>query len=243
MWSDQLQQFSEKYRTITYDIRGFGESEEGSEDFSIDLFVKDLLNFMEALQLEKSVIIGFSMGGYIVLRALQQFPDKIMGLVLVDTQCQADTEIVYERRMKSCQAIRQQSLSRYADELLPAMLDTIKRENCEVVVKLRKIIEKTSKDSLCNALIAMAHRDATCHSLKDIAIPTLILVGENDPITPIEKSVIMNSEITGAAMQIIPNAKHLSNIDNPEEFNRHVTSFLQTIQKERSHLPARSEMK
>lgn len=245
MWSDQQQAYSGKYRTIAYDIRGFGESEEGSESFSIDLFTKDLLRLMEALRLEKAVIIGFSMGGYIALDAMQKFPEKIIGLGLVDTQCQADTEEAYEKRMKSCENIRRHGLSLYADELLPALLKTSEEDGdkSKAIITLRNIIESTSKDVLCNSLIAMANRKATCNSLKNITIPTLILVGENDPVTPVEKSEIMNAEIKGATLQIIPYAKHLSNIDNPDDFNRHLGAFLQSIQQQRSHLPEGSAVK
>lgn len=245
MWNDQLQACSGKYRTIAYDIRGFGESEEGSAGYSIDLFTKDLLEFMNALEIEKAVLIGFSMGGYIALNAMRKFPEKIIGLVLADTQCQADTEEAYEKRMKTCEKIRRESISVYADEVLPALLATSEEgsDNSNAIIAMRTIIEGTSKDVLCNTLVAMANREATCGTLKNITVPTLLLVGEDDTLTPVEKSESMNAEIPGATLHVIPYSKHLSNIDNPEIFNRHLGAFLQRIHKQRSHLPEGSEVK
>lgn len=245
IWEDQIQAYSGKYRVITYDIRGFGESEEGTETFSIDLFTKDLQGFMDALELEKAVIVGFSMGGYIALDAMRKFPERIIGLALVDTQCQADTEEAYEKRMKACEKIRRESVSVYADEVLPALLVTNEEggDNSNAMIAIRTIIEGTSKDVLCNSLIAMANREATCTTLKNIQVPTLLLVGEDDTLTPVEKAESMHAEISGATLHVIPYAKHLSHIDNPEIFNRHLGAFLQRIHQQRSHLPEGSEVK
>ncbi len=245
IWEDQIQAYSGKYRIITFDIRGFGESEEGMETFSIDLFTKDLQGFMDALELEKAVIVGFSMGGYIALDAMRKFPERIIGLALVDTQCQADTEEVYEKRMKACEKIRRESVSVYADEVLPALLVASEDggDNSNAMIAIRTIIEGTSKDVLCNSLVAMANREATCATLKNIQVPTLLLVGEDDTLTPVEKAESMHAEIPGATLHVIPYAKHLSHIDNPEIFNRHLGAFLQRIHQQRSHLPEGSEVK
>jgi pimeloyl-ACP methyl ester carboxylesterase len=244
LWSEQISFFSTNFRTIAYDIRGFGESELVTENLSLDLFAEDLNQLIDALSLEKVVLCGFSMGGYIALNAMQKFPEKIIGLVLADTQCQADTEEAREKRMKSCENIRRGSLSLYADEMLTALVKKSEDgEDSKDMIALREVIEHTSKDTLCSALVAMANRDASCHVLKDITVPTLILVGEEDSITPPEKSEIMNSEISGATLHVIPYAKHLSNIDNPADFNRHLSDLLNSVQKQRSHLPEGSELK
>ncbi len=241
MWKEQLKYFSNKYRTIAYDIRGFGESELDNENLSIDLFAEDLKQFIDSLALEKVVLCGFSMGGYIALNAIQKFPEKIMGLVLADTQCEADTEEVRNKRMKSCENIRRGSLSLYADDVLPTLLhSSAEGEESKDMIALRNVIEQTSKDTLCGSLAAMANREASCTALKSINVPTLILVGEDDPLTPPKKSEMMNAEISGATLQIIPYAKHLSNIDNADDFNRHMANLLVRVQKQQSYLPQQS---
>ncbi|MBK7652404.1 MAG: alpha/beta hydrolase [Flammeovirgaceae bacterium] len=110
MWDNQRKAFWNKYRVITYDIRGYGKSEPGTKKISIDLLTTDLLHFMDALGLDKVILCGFSMGGYIALHAMEKFPERIIGLVLADTQCQADTQRAKENRFKTCEAIKQNGL-------------------------------------------------------------------------------------------------------------------------------------
>jgi pimeloyl-ACP methyl ester carboxylesterase len=243
MWEEQQRHFSPRFRCISYDIRGFGESEPGDDNFSLDLFTEDLEQFIDALSLDKVVLCGFSMGGYIALHAMEKFPEKLIGLVLADTQCQADTQEGQAKRMKACENIRRGSLSLYADEILSNLLHAREDgEESKNLIAIRTIIENTSKDVLCGALIAMANREAKCDALKHINVPALILVGEDDPITPPEKSEFMNSELKGATLQVIPYAKHLSNIDNPDDFNRHLKTLLDLVQKRQSHLPQGSSV-
>lgn len=107
MWENQSKAFWYKCRVITYDIRGYGNSELGSTEISIDILTTDLLHLMDALSLDKVILCGFSMGGYIALNAMEKFPERVIGLVLADTQCQADTKEVKEKRLKNCEAIMQ----------------------------------------------------------------------------------------------------------------------------------------
>jgi len=237
MWKDQRKALWNTYRVITYDIRGYGNSEPGAEEISIDLLTSDLLHFIDGLKLEKVVLCGFSMGGYIALNAMDKFPDRIIGLVLANTQCQADTEKVKKGRLKTCEDIRQNGLELFADQLLHGLFyANPEKENSKEIIEVRRMIEGNSVDVVCNSLMAMANRKETCSVLEKIDIPTLILVGKEDEVIPLAKSEFMQSKIDGATLNIVSDAAHLSNIDNPVEFNRYLAQFLQHVKQQRSHL-------
>ena len=96
----------ENYRVIAYDVRGHGNSDAGIGDFSIDLFANDLLSFMDELKIDKAMLCGLSMGGYIALNAVENYPDRFDALILSDTTCTADTPEVKEKRMKTIESIK-----------------------------------------------------------------------------------------------------------------------------------------
>jgi len=98
MWNIQVEALKENYRVIAYDIRGHGNSDPGIDEFFIELFVIDLLRLMEKLKIEKSILCGLSLGGYIALNAVLKHPDRFDGLILNDTQCIADTPEIKENR-------------------------------------------------------------------------------------------------------------------------------------------------
>ena len=100
-WNPQLDAISSQYRMINYDLRGFGNSDAGSENFSMDLFADDLIHFMDALQIPTAIVCGLSMGGYIILNAIDRYPERFKAIILCDTQCIADTPEGKEKRYKT----------------------------------------------------------------------------------------------------------------------------------------------
>ena len=106
MWDKQLKALKENYRVIAYDVRGHGNSDAGKGDFSIELFANDLLSFMDALKIDKAMLCGLSMGGYIALNAVEKYPDRFDALILSDTTCVADTPEAKEKRMKAIESIK-----------------------------------------------------------------------------------------------------------------------------------------
>jgi 3-oxoadipate enol-lactonase len=229
-WEKQAAALQEKYRVITYDIRGHGDSDAGEADFSIGLFADDLFRLMDALQIDQAVLCGLSMGGYIALQAVTNYPERFKGLILCDTQCIADTPEGKEKRMKTIETIRANGLEKYADDSVknlfaPESFTTRKSE----INLIRDMILNTSLESVCNALLALAGRKETCSRLEKIYLPVLILVGKEDKITPPAASEYMHNKIRNSALVVIDHAGHLSNLENPEEFNKQLTKFLTEI--------------
>jgi 3-oxoadipate enol-lactonase len=118
MWNKQVVELKEDYRVIAYDIRGHGNSDAGDDDFSIELFVNDLLSLMDALKIDKTILCGLSMGGYIALQAIEDRPGRFIALVLCDTNCAADKPEAKEKRMQTIDSIKETGMEKYTEESL-----------------------------------------------------------------------------------------------------------------------------
>ncbi|NEW80377.1 MAG: alpha/beta fold hydrolase [Gelidibacter sp.] len=234
MWESQEKALKDNYRVITYDIRGHGNSELGTVDFSIDLFVKDLLSFMDALKIEKTIICGLSMGGYIALNAIEKHPERFTALILSDTNCAADAPEAKEKRMKTIESIKENGVEKLANDLLPNLFAPESfKTNSKEIVAVKEMIVNTSKESLYKSLGALANRKETCSKMAEIKVPVLILVGQEDKITPPEAASAMHKKMANSILQIISNAGHLSNLENPEEFNNQLKKFVDTIYQQK----------
>lgn len=227
MWNKQVGELKENYRVIAYDIRGHGNSDAGDDDFSIELFVNDLLSLMDALKIDKTILCGFSMGGYIALNAIENYPERFIALLLCDTNCADDKPEAKEKRMKTIESITEKGLAQYAEESLKKLFAPISfSKQIEEITIAREMIMKTSTQSLFKTLHALAERAETCTNLHEIKVPVLIMVGKEDELTPPDVALSMHEKIKGSSIQIIDHAGHLSNMENSKEFNHRLTGFL-----------------
>jgi 3-oxoadipate enol-lactonase len=230
MWRSQVAELSGDHRVITYDVRGHGESEVGDGQYTIEFFVDDLIALLDHLRIDKAVVVGLSMGGYIALRAIERNPERFRGLVLCDTQSEADTNEGKIKRATSIQSVKADRVKKYAEGFVKAVFapQTFER-NPEAVKFIKKIIEKTSPIAIAGTLLALASRTDTTESLPRINVPTLILVGEHDARTPVSAAKSMSEKIRQSELHVISNAAHLSSLENPEEFNKHLSGFLRRL--------------
>lgn len=230
MWKIQQEELRDNYRVIAYDVRGHGFSEAGEADFSIDLFVSDLLCFIDALKIDKSILCGLSMGGYIALNAIENYPERFDALILSDTNCIADTTEVKEKRMKAIESIRNSGVENYADESIKNLFASGSfTSRVKEIADVREMIVKTSKQSLYNTLIALSKRKETCSKLPEIKVPVLIMVGKEDKVTPPAAAQMMHEKILHSSLRIIEHAGHLSNMENPLEFNVRLKEFISSV--------------
>ncbi len=237
MWNIQLEALKDNYHVISYDVRGHGNSDAGNVDFSIELFVNDLICLMDILKIEKAVLCGLSMGGYISLNAISTFPERFDALILSDTHCIADTQETKGKRRIAIENIRKSGVEKYADESIKNLFAhesfiTRKKEIADV----REMIIKTSEQSLCNTLLALSMRKETCSKLKKIKVPVLIMAGKEDKLTPPAAAQLMHEKIKDSFLNIIEHAGHLSNIENPAEFNFQLKKFVSAIYLSPFHL-------
>lgn len=232
MWNKQVETLIEDYRVIGYDIRGFGNSDIGTDDFSIEIFVTDLINLMDFLKIEKAMLCGLSMGGYIALNAITNFPKRFSALILCDTTCMADTPEIIEKRMISIENIDKYGAENYANESVKKLFAPESFvTNQEKITMIKEMIVETRVESLCNTLLALTRRNETCSKLARIHVPVLIMVGKEDQITPPDAAQLIQKNIRGSKLNIIEHAGHLSNIENSYEFNIQLKKFLSDISR------------
>ncbi len=226
-WNRQTEFLQESHRVISYDIRGFGNSGIDEEEITISVMVNDLIRMMEMLGIEKAIICGISMGGYIALNAVTRFPDKFPALILSDTQCISDSEEARQKRFDNIELVKSGKVSEFSSAFVgKAFSKSTHSNNRELVDDTLADIQKTNTQTIINTLLALANRTETCTHLKSIFKPTLILCGEEDLVTPPEKSAFMNEKISGSILHLIPGAGHFPNLEQPEVFNNHLKDFL-----------------
>ena len=230
MWKPQLNVIGKTYRTIAYDLRGHGDSYVGDGQFTIEGHVDDLIALLDYLKIQKTVIVGLSMGGYITLRAIERNPDRFIAAVLCDTRGEADANEAKLKRAAGAVSVKKNGSAAFAEGFVKAVFaEGSMKSKPAAVESIRNTISKTPPLSIAGTLIALAGRTDTTASLSNIKIPTLILVGEHDAITPPSASQAMKEKIAGSELHIVPGAAHMSNIENQDFFNEKLLSFLKRV--------------
>jgi 3-oxoadipate enol-lactonase len=226
-WQPQIDFLQMTKRVIAYDIRGFGNSSVNDDEVSMDVFADDLIKLMDALKIEKSIICGLSMGGYIVLNALHRFPERFEAVVLCDTQCVADSSEIKEKRHATIKQIECDGLSDFADNFVSSVLSKATASSRkQLVEELKSTILSTPVKTITNTISSLAQRKEMREHIKNISVPTLVLCGIEDMVTPVDQSSFLIKQIPNATLHSINGAGHLSNLEQPEIFNKHLGDFI-----------------
>jgi len=227
MWQTQVDEFSKDYKCVTYDIRGLGESPAGEGQFTTESFVDDLEIILDELKLNRPILCGLSMGGYISLRAVERIQEKFSAAILCDTRSEADNNEGKLKRAAGIKRINKEGLAPFVKDFITNCFgDDFKQNRKEA---LQNIIEKSSQFNpvgVKGGLFAMLSRSDTTTSLGKINIPTLIICGEQDTLTPPPVMKEMFHKINKAEFVEIPKAGHMTPIENPQAVNKAIRDFL-----------------
>ena len=230
MWKPQREFFSKSHSVISYDLRGHGQSDVGDGQYTLEHYVDDLFMLMDHLKLECSVVCGLSMGGYIALRAFEREPGRFLGLVLCDTKSEADSDEAKLKRAGAIRHIKKTGMAPFVEEFTKTVLsEKTLQTKPELVHFVKGMMQRNSPLGVCGALLALAARTDTTRVLPKISVPTMILVGQEDKVTPPATAQAMLKSIPQAALHLIPDAGHLSNLENPAAFNGFLDAFLGKI--------------
>jgi 3-oxoadipate enol-lactonase len=230
LWTEQVSALSNSYRVITPDLRGLGESDATPGAATMNRMAQDVAALLDDLEISRAVVGGLSMGGYVALAFYKQFPSRVRALFLADTRAQADTDEGKQTRHQQAEKALAEGMAGIADSMLPKLLtpETVSKRP-ELVKRVRDMMLKTKPEGAAAALLGMAQRDDQTELLAQIACPTLILVGREDPITPIADSEKLHREIAGSRLTVIENAAHISNLERTEQFNEELLRFLNLL--------------
>ena len=226
LWRPQTERAPTGWRLMTPELPGFGASRLPVAR-TMEEMAKEVLNVLDRQGVERAVIGGLSMGGYVTLMLYRLAPARFSAMVLADTRATADTEQQKEGRRKMISAVREKGPPAVADDMLPKLLGaTTQRDRPELAGQVRDMIEANSSEAIAGALQAMMVRPDSRPLLEKIAVPTLVLCGDEDTLTPPSDSEALHAGIAGSRLVMLPQAGHLSNLEAPGAFANALNAFI-----------------
>ena len=227
LWTEQLTALGHSHRVVAPDLRGFGDSDASHDTSTMNRLAADVAELMDHLEIPRATIAGLSMGGYVALAFYKQFASRVRALVLADTRAQADTEEAKQTRAQQAEKALSEGMAGIADAMLPKLLtpETVSKRP-EIVKFVRDMMLLTKPEGAAAALRGMAEREDQTDLLPKITVPTLILVGAEDAITPVADSEKMHQAIKTSQLVVLDHAGHVSNLERTQEFNDALVQFL-----------------
>jgi 3-oxoadipate enol-lactonase len=231
MWKAQLDALAPGYRVIAPDLRGFGHSGVTEGTVTMEQFADDLCEVLDELTVDQPVVLcGLSMGGYIAFEFLRKYGRRVCGLVLCDTKAAADTPEAAENRHKMAEQVLTEGPSALAASMTERLFSPSTREkHPEMVQKVQETILSTPPVGVAAALRGMAQRSDMTSLLGEIRLPTLVLVGEDDVITPPDEMRQMAQAIYRSEFVTIPHAGHLAPMEKPDAVSDVLRQFLRGL--------------
>ncbi|WP_298180840.1 alpha/beta fold hydrolase [Saccharomonospora sp.] len=220
MWNSVREPLAERTRLITPDQRGLGRSPlpSGDTEPSLDHAAYDVVALLDRLGLDKVVLGGCSMGGYVTLAVLRLAPERVGGLVFIDTKAEADTDAARENRLAVARRAETEGVHGWlAESMLPNLLgETTRNRRPELVDHVRGLIEQQPPAGVAWAQRAMAARDDATDVLRSADVPSVVIVGEEDTVTPPEKARDLADILPRGELVVLPEAGHLTPLEAPE---------------------------
>lgn len=235
MWQSQIEAFGPSCRVIAPDLRGFGESNmiagSGTGTLTMEAFADDLHALLHAVFVDRRVVLcGLSMGGYIAWQFFRKYRAQLQALILCDTRAAADSPEAAAGRLKLAEQVLTQGPQVAADGMLPRLVSPQTAEQRPALLAdVRTMILRNSPAGIAATLRGMAQRPDCTQMLPQIDLPTLLICGQDDQITPVAEMQGMSQAIPGSQFVEIPRAGHLSPMENPDAVNGAIDHFLKAV--------------
>lgn len=228
MWRAQKQALEAAgFRVVVPDLRGAGKAPMGRGAPTMREYAGDVLRLADRAGIRRFVLAGFSMGGYVAWEIVRQAPERLAGLALIDTRAEPDTEETRAGRLASIDKVKTEGMQPLVDAMLPKMLTPAAPR--ALVDEVRAMMLAQPPAGAVGALAAMAGRPDARPMLAQVRAPTLILVGQDDPITPPEASKAMAAAIPGARYQVVHGAAHLAPMERADEVSAALVAWMKEI--------------
>ena len=229
IWHEQQKQLSEHYRVIVPDLRGHGRSPAPRGVYEMDLLARDVLALLDTLKIEKAVVIGHSMGGYVTLAAWKRAPERFLALGLVASQAGADTEEGRQNRHKLVEKVVANGVQVVAEAMLPKLFAADHPAETPIIEPVRQLMLSTPLAGIVGSLQGMAARPDCGALLPKINIPALLLAGDQDDIIAPEKAQAMAAALPMASLTLIANAGHMPMLEQPDAILTALRKFLSNL--------------
>jgi 3-oxoadipate enol-lactonase len=237
MWAPQLAGLSADVRVIAPDLRGFGRSaaptaaplEVTPGPLTMEQHADDLAALLDHLAIERAIVAGLSMGGYIAFAFWRRHPERVQALVLLDTRAELDAPQARANRDAAAVKVRQAGSAAIAGEMLPRLLAPANLSNRRIADRALTMMAEQPVEGVAGALAGLRDRADSRPTLPTISVPTLVLVGEHDALTPPADAAAMAAAIPGARLVVVPRAGHLSTLENPRAINGAMRAFVRKI--------------
>jgi len=228
MWLDQRNALSDIARVITPDLRGFGGSQLGHDEPSLDHVADDVAALLDTLTLDRVVLGGLSMGGYVAMAFARRHPDRLSGLVLADTKATADPEPAREKRERIAARLDAEStVEALVEEVLPALCGpTTGRDRPLVLGRVKGLVEAAPPAAASWAQRAMATRPDSLDVLRTVAVPALVIRGDEDELSTGSDAEAMLDALPDARLAELTGSGHLSAVEVSEAFTASVRAFI-----------------
>jgi pimeloyl-ACP methyl ester carboxylesterase len=231
MWAPQVEALAGTYQAIVPDLRGFGAArEQAVEEAGVDLLADDVARLLDSLGLDRAVLCGLSMGGYVALAFARRHPGRLSGLVLADTRSARDDEQARARRLQMAERVLAEGTGFVPEVMLPRLLgDTSRRQRPELVERVTALIRDQDPRAIAGAQRGLAARPDAAGVLPSIVVPTLVVNGEEDRLPDPDEGRSLAAAIPGARFLLVEQAGHLVNLERPDAVNEALLDFLAPI--------------
>ncbi len=230
MWLDQRAGLSSVCRVLTPDQRGFGGSPLGDDPPSLDACADDLAALLDRLELDRVVLGGLSMGGYVAMAFLRRHPGRVQGLLLADTKASADPPEAAQRRRDVADLVLAEGADVLLEAVLPALLGpTTTATRPQVTARVRALVQAAPPDAVAWAQRAMADRPDSSAVLAATDVPAVVVVGDEDALSPEADARAMADALPQGRLHVLPGAGHLSAVETPETFTGAVLELLSRL--------------
>jgi pimeloyl-ACP methyl ester carboxylesterase len=232
MWQPQMSALADSgCRVLCPDLPGFGESAPLQEPVSMSDYAEAVIGLLDALGIEKAVIGGMSMGGYVLLNLVERYPERLLGAMFLVTRAAADDAAGKEKRTLLAAEVKGGNRLIVPDTFAGVLFasDTPQKKP-QLVALVRQWMESTSAEGTAAGLLAMRDRDDSVARLANYALPALVIGAEQDLAVPLDHSRVLADGLPHAELKIISGAGHMANLEQPELFNAALLEFLRRLE-------------
>jgi 3-oxoadipate enol-lactonase len=230
LWMPAAEVLARQYRVVLPDLRGHGESGAGEGPATMAKHAGDVLRVCQDAGIGPAVFAGISIGGYVLFEFWRQQRERVAALVLCDTRPQADTDDGRANRLKSADDVEQRGSEAFLESMIPKLIgETTRRNRPDLVEAAHKMMRKMKPQAIAAVLRGMAQRPDSVPTLATINVPTLVVVGDEDGLTPPADAELMHSQIAGSRLRRIPKAGHYAPFEQPEAVLEVMREFLSAL--------------